>query len=52
MNTEQLTGTAALQSLLEAQLHRPVAREEAADIGDSLLAFYEILGSQDGADER
>lgn len=52
MDMQQLTGTEALQSLLETRLRRPVAPEEAADIGSSLLTFYEVLGSEAGADEQ
>jgi hypothetical protein len=52
MDMQQFTGTETLQGLLETQLHRPIAPEEAADIGNSLLAFYEILGAEAGADEQ
>lgn len=52
MDTQQPTSTEALRSLLEAQLHRQVAPEEAADIGNSLLAFYEVLGGEAALDEQ
>jgi hypothetical protein len=51
MDTQQPTRTEALRSLLEAQLRRPVTPEEAADIGNSLLTFYEVLGGEAGVDE-
>lgn len=40
-----------LRSLLEAQQSRSVGYEEAAEIGESLLAFYEVLGSEAQEDE-
>lgn len=35
-----------LRSLLEIQRARPVNYEEATEIGESLLTFYEILGAE------
>jgi len=36
----------SLRCILESQQSRAVTYEEASDIGDSLIAFYEILGSE------
>jgi hypothetical protein len=40
-----------LRSILEAQQSRHVTREEAAEIGESLLTFFETLGSEAQEDE-
>ena len=33
----------SLRIILEAQQHRPIPYEEAADVGDSLLSFFRVL---------
>lgn len=40
-----------LRSILEVQRSRQVTREEATEIGESLLAFFETLGSEAQEDE-
>jgi len=40
-----------LRSILEAQQSRRIEPEEAAEIGESLLTFYKILGSEAQDDE-
>jgi hypothetical protein len=40
-----------LRSILEVQHSRPVTREEAAEIGESLLTFFETLGGEAQEDE-
>lgn len=40
-----------LRSILEVQYSRPVTREEATEIGESLLTFFETLGGEAQEDE-
>lgn len=40
-----------LRSILEVKYVRQVTREEATEIGESLLAFFETLGSEAQEDE-
>lgn len=40
-----------LRSILEIQHCRRVTREEATEIGESLLTFFETLGSEAQEDE-
>ena len=50
----QTTTSKAIESLkdiLEHELSREVAYEEAAEIGESLIDFYELLGLEDQPDE-
>lgn len=41
----------SLQCILEQQLSREVAYEEALEVGESLINFYELLALGDECDE-
>lgn len=41
----------SLQCILEQQLSREVAYEEAQEVGESLVDFYELLALEDQCDE-
>lgn len=51
-NQMQLTDSfEKLRKILESQEAHPVTFEEAANIGESLLTFFEVLGSEAQEDE-
>lgn len=39
-----------LRKILEAQQQRPVSHDEAAEIGDSLVSFFEVLAEVTSGD--
>ena len=41
----------ALRLILECQQNRPVTYQEALDVGDSLITFYETLAAEGQPDE-
>ncbi len=41
---EVLDNVERLRQILDKQQHRKVTYEEAAEVGNSLISFYEILG--------
>jgi hypothetical protein len=43
---EQADGIERLRLILEREHRRPVSFEEAQEVGESLISFYEVLGSQ------
>ncbi len=43
---ESLDSIELLRGILESQQSRSVTYQEATDIGESLLTFYEILGGE------
>lgn len=40
-----------LRLILEREQSRPITPDEAAEVGESLLTFFQILGEQDAPDD-
>jgi hypothetical protein len=44
--------TETLRLILEREQQRPVTYEEASELGESLISFYEVLGAQPADPEQ
>jgi hypothetical protein len=49
--SEQSDEVEALRLILEQEQHRPVTYEEAQEVADSLISFFEVLADGEVIDE-